>query len=75
MGKVWVPISQVLPARWVLLHFPVVWEIDREIHAFPKWWSMPQDGNQMGKKHPYYGKIMVLNFPDFRHTMGFVAFS
>ena len=29
----------------------------------------------MGKKHPYYGKSMSINFPDFSHTMGFVAFS
>ena len=29
----------------------------------------------MGKKHPYYGKSMSINFPDFPHTMGFVAFS
>ena len=35
MGKVGAPISQVLPIRWVLLHFRVLWEIDRETHAFP----------------------------------------
>ena len=29
----------------------------------------------MGKKHPYYGKSMSISFPDFHHTMGFVAFS
>ena len=29
----------------------------------------------MGKKHPYYGKSMSINFPDFSYTMGFVAFS
>ena len=29
----------------------------------------------MGKKHPYYGKSMVIDLPDFLHTMGFVAFS
>ena len=29
----------------------------------------------MVKKHPYYGKSMVMDFPDFPHTMGFVAFS
>ena len=29
----------------------------------------------MGKKHPCYGKSMSINFPDFCHTMGFVAFS
>ena len=27
-GKVWASISQVLPLRWVLLHFPVLREID-----------------------------------------------
>ena len=29
----------------------------------------------MGKKHPCYGKSMSTNFPDFAHTVGFVAFS
>ena len=29
----------------------------------------------MGKKHPHYGKSMIIDFPDFSHTMGFVAFS
>ena len=29
----------------------------------------------MGKKNPYYGKSMNINFPGFPHTMGFVAFS
>ena len=29
----------------------------------------------MGKKHPYYGKSMVIDFPDFPHTMDSVAFS
>ena len=28
MGKVWLPISQVLLIRWVLSHFPMLWEID-----------------------------------------------
>ena len=40
MGKVWVPISQVLLIQWVLLHFPVLWEIDGKTHAFPIWWSI-----------------------------------
>ena len=39
MEKVWVPISQVLPIRWVLLHFFVLWEIDGKTHAFPIWWD------------------------------------
>ena len=29
----------------------------------------------MEKKHPYYGKSMSINFPDFTHIIGFVAFS
>ena len=29
----------------------------------------------MGKTQSYYGKSMSINFPDFPHTMGFVAFS
>ena len=75
MGKVWLPISQVFPIRWVLLHFPVLWEIDGKTHAFPIWWSTPRDGNRMGKKYPYYGKSMIIDFPGFPHTIGFVAFS
>ena len=59
MGKEWAPIFQVLPIRWVLLHFPVLWEIDGETYAFPIWWSIPEDRNLMGKKHPYYGKVWV----------------
>ena len=29
----------------------------------------------MGKKSPYYGKSMIINFPDFPHTMSFAASS
>ena len=35
MGKVRVPISQVLPIQWALLHFSVLWGIDGKTHAFP----------------------------------------
>ena len=63
------------PLRWVLLHFPVLWEIDGETHAFSIWWSIQYDGNCMGKNQPYYGKSMIINFSDFPHTMCFVAFS
>ena len=35
---------------------------------------MPQDANLIEKKHPYYGKSLIFNFPDFPHIMGFVAF-
>ena len=41
MRNVWIPIPQVLPIQWVLLHFPVLWEIDGETHAFPTWWCIP----------------------------------
>ena len=27
------------------------------------------------KKHPFYGKNMGTNFPDFSHSMGFAHFS
>ena len=29
----------------------------------------------MEKNHPYYGKSININFPDFPHAMGFIAFS
>ena len=32
-------------------------------------------GNRMGKKHLYCGESMIIDFPDFPHTIGFVAFS
>ena len=75
MGKVWVPISQVHSIQLVLLHFPVLCEIDGETHAFPTCWSISYDGDPIGRKHSYYGKSMSINFPDFPHTIGFVAFS
>ena len=39
MGKVWLPISQVFPIRWVLMHFPILWEIDGKTQAFPISWD------------------------------------
>ena len=39
MGKVWLPISHFLPISWVLLHFPMLWEIDGKTQAFPIWWD------------------------------------
>ena len=41
MGKVWLSISQAFPVPWVLLHFPVLWEIYGETHACPIRWSIP----------------------------------
>ena len=37
MGKAWLSISQTFSIPWVLLHFPVLWEIYGETHAFPIW--------------------------------------
>ena len=75
MEKVWEPVSQALSIRWALLHFPILWEIDEKTHAVSVWWSIPEVRSLMGKKHPYCGKSMSINFPDFPHTIGFVAFS
>ena len=75
MGKVWAPISQVLPLQWVLLRFLVLWEIIWETHAFPIWWSIQKERNRMGTNHPYYGKSVSTNFPGSPNTKGFVAFS
>ena len=55
--KVWIPISQTFSICWILLHFPMLWEIDEEANAFSMWGSIPQDGNLMGKKPLYYGKV------------------
>ena len=40
MGKLWLPISQVLPIRWALLLFSMLWQIDGKSQAFPKWWDL-----------------------------------
>ena len=38
MGRVWLSISQTFPLSWVLLQFPVLWEMYGETHALPIWW-------------------------------------
>ena len=43
---------------WVLLGFPMLWEMEREIHAFPVWWSIPQDGNLMIKSTHTMEKVL-----------------
>ena len=40
MGKVWLPIFQVLLMRCDLLHFPMLWDIDVKTYAFPIWWDL-----------------------------------
>ena len=37
LSKARVSIFQVLPRWWVLLNFPLLWEIDGKTHAFPLW--------------------------------------
>ena len=39
LGKVWLPVSQVLPIQWVLLHFPMLREIGGKTHVLPIWWD------------------------------------
>ena len=42
MGKAWALVSQVsqfLSIRRVLLHLPVMWEIDEKTHRFSIWWD------------------------------------
>ena len=49
LWKVWVPTSKPLSIQWILLHFPMLWEIDGEKHAIPMWWSILQDENIIEK--------------------------
>ena len=58
MAKIWVPISQTFAK--VLLHFPVLWEIDGKTHAFLIWWSIPKDGNLMEKSTHTMEKVWGL---------------
>ena len=74
-GKVWVTISQVFPLQWVLLRFPALWEIDREIYAFFIQWSIGQDENLMEKSTRTMEKRMWINFLGFPHSMGFATIS
>ena len=71
LGKVWVPISQVFPIEQIWLHFPMLWEIDGETHAFSKWWNILQNGKLMGKKHPYYWESISTNFQGSPQYKGF----
>ena len=78
MEKVWVPISQDFPR--VLLHFPVLWEIDGEIHAFVilpfafyHLYTTGWESNE--KKHPYYETSMGTNFLGFARLMVLAEFS
>ena len=59
LWKVWVPISQVLPTGWVLLDFPMLWEVYGQTHAFLMWWSIPLGGNRMGKRTHTMGKVWI----------------
>ena len=39
--KIWESISQTFPMQWVLLHFPILWEIYGKTHAFLICCSIP----------------------------------
>ena len=74
MEKLWEPISQVFPIRWVLLTFLMLWET---------WWQNPCISHAMkytigwesnGKNRPYFRKSMSTNYPGSLHTMGFVEY-
>ena len=49
MGKLWELIFQILPVRWILLHFPMLWKIYEKTQVLLMWWSIPKDGNLMEK--------------------------
>ena len=40
MKKVWIPISHTFSICWILLHFPMLCEIDEETNAFSMWGSI-----------------------------------
>ena len=42
-------ISQTFPIQWILLPFPMLWEIDEKTNVFPILWSIPQEKYLMGK--------------------------
>ena len=63
MGKVRVPISQVLPIRWVLLDFFVLWKIDGKTHAFLIWWRYTTGWESNGKKAPIQWEKYEYQFP------------
>ena len=67
-------ISKAFLIRWVLLPFPMLWEIDEKTDAFPIPWKIQQDVSLMEKKHPYYRDCVRANFPGFSCLMGFAAF-
>ena len=71
LWKVWVPTSKPLSIQWILLHFPVLWEIDGETHVIPMWWSILQDGNIIEKSTHTMEKVYK---PMSRLSMGFAIF-
>ena len=55
--------------------FPYCGKFMRKPMHFPYAEVYHRMGIRWEKKHPYYRKSMSISFPDFPHTMGFVAFS
>ena len=52
------PISQAFPIWCVFLPFPMLWETDEKTHAFPIWWSIPQDGNLRKETTHFMEKLL-----------------
>ena len=75
VGFFWEPASQAFPIRLVFLSSPKLLEIDEKTHAFPIWWSAPQDGNLMEKITHTMRKAWVTIFQVLPHTMGLTVFS
>ena len=67
--------SQTFPIPWDFLHFSVLWEIYLETHAFPICWSIPKDGNRMGKKAPMLWEKYDYQFHSLASNYGFCCIS
>ena len=71
MEKVWEPISQAFPIRWVSLCYGKFDDKNPCISHVIKY-TIGWESN--GKKHPYCRKSMSTNFPGSPHTMGFLGY-
>ena len=50
-------IFKAFPNWWIFLPFPMLREIGEKTHAFPIWWSIPQDGNLIEKTTHFMEKV------------------
>lgn len=52
-GKIMGQISQGFAIQWVLLPFPILWDIDDRTYPYPIWWSsVSHNGNLMDQETP-----------------------